>query len=100
MIVRTYINPNNVISVIDDRLYSSFIEHMGRAVYTGIYEPEHASSDEYGFRKDVMELIQPLNLSHIRYPGGNFLSGYNWMDGIGPSISFPRHHNLTLYGFS
>ena len=97
MVVRTYINPNNVISVIDDRLYSSFIEHMGRAVYTGIYEPEHASSDEYGFRKDVMELIQPLNLSHIRYPGGNFLSGYNWMDGIGPKEKRPVRPDLAWF---
>ena len=72
------------IGEIDDRLYSSFIEHMGRAVYTGIYEPAHETTDAFGFRQDVMELVRPLNLSCIRYPGGNFLSGYHWLDGIGP----------------
>lgn len=80
---------------IDDRLYSSFIEHMGRAVYTGIYEPEHPSADEYGFRKDVMELIRELNLACIRYPGGNFLSGYNWLDGIGPKEARPVRPDLA-----
>ncbi len=83
------------IGTIDDRIYSSFIEHMGRAVYTGIYEPEHASADAFGFRQDVIELIRPLNLSCIRYPGGNFLSGYNWLDGIGPKGKRPVRPELA-----
>ena len=85
------------IAAIDDRIYSSFIEHMGRAVYTGIYEPEHESADAFGFRQDVMELIQPLNLAHIRYPGGNFLSGYNWLDGIGPKENRPVRPDLAWF---
>jgi len=87
----------NIISPIDDRLYSSFIEHMGRAVYTGIYEPTHPTADAEGFRSDVMELIRPLNLSHIRYPGGNFLSGYDWRDGIGPKAERPMRADLAWF---
>ena len=90
-----YINKNAEIGEIDDRLYSSFIEHMGRAVYTGIYEPSHPMADKHGFRQDVMDLIRKLRLSHIRYPGGNFLSGYRWEDGIGPHESRPVRPELA-----
>lgn len=89
------ISPENTISPIDDRLYSSFIEHMGRAVYTGIYEPEHPTADSMGLRQDVLELIKPLGLSHIRYPGGNFLSGYRWEDGIGAKEQRPVRLDLA-----
>lgn len=91
------IDTNNRIGFIDERIYSSFIEHMGRAVYTGIYEPEHETADAHGFRQDVMELIRPLNLSFIRYPGGNFLSGYNWLDGIGPKEQRPVRTELAWF---
>ena len=70
---------------IDPRLYGSFIEHLGRAVYGGIYEPGHPEADERGFRRDVMALVDELGVSAIRYPGGNFVSGYNWEDGVGPA---------------
>ncbi|WNQ12499.1 alpha-N-arabinofuranosidase [Paenibacillus aurantius] len=69
---------------IDNRLYGSFIEHLGRAVYGGIYEPGHAAADESGFRKDVIDLVNELQVPIVRYPGGNFVSGYNWEDGVGP----------------
>ena len=75
------IDKNNVISSIDKRIYGSFIEHLGRAVYNGIYEPEHPTADDMGFRKDVLDLINQLNVPIVRYPGGNFVSGYNWEDG-------------------
>ncbi|MCL6441918.1 MAG: alpha-N-arabinofuranosidase [Alicyclobacillus sp.] len=78
------IDPNFSLAKVDDRLYGSFIEHLGRAVYGGIYEPGHATADERGFRQDVMKLIQELKVSIVRYPGGNFVSGYNWEDGVGP----------------
>jgi len=97
MTTRIKIDPNAIIGSIDDRIYSSFIEHMGRAVYTGIYEPEHHSADALGFRQDVMELIRPLNLSCIRYPGGNFLSGYDWKDGIGPKEKRPVRPELAWF---
>ena len=65
-------------------MYGSFIEHLGRAVYTGIYQPGHPSADEEGFRKDVLELVKELGVPIIRYPGGNFVSSYNWEDSVGP----------------
>lgn len=77
------------LSKVDDNLFSSFIEHLGRAVYTGIYEEGHPSSDSQGFRKDVIQLVKDLHVSLVRYPGGNFLSGYNWKDGIGPKENRP-----------
>jgi alpha-N-arabinofuranosidase len=84
------IDRDYVIGDIDPKLYSSFIEHLGRAIYTGIYEPGHKLADEQGFRKDVIELVKDLNVNLVRYPGGNFLSNYNWTDGIGPKKNRPR----------
>ena len=80
---------------VDDRLYGSFIEHLGRAVYGGIYEPDHPEADENGFRRDVMELVKELKVPIVRYPGGNFVSGYNWEDGVGPKESRPRRLELA-----
>lgn len=74
---------------VDPNLFSSFIEQLGRAVYTGIYEPEHPTADSQGLRGDVMNLVKDLKVSLVRYPGGNFLSGYDWKDGIGPKESRP-----------
>lgn len=84
-----------VISEIDKRLYGSFIEHLGRAVYTGIYEPDHASADEQGFRKDVLALVRKLNVPVVRYPGGNFVSGFRWEDSVGPRESRPSRLDLA-----
>jgi alpha-N-arabinofuranosidase len=83
------------IGEIDRRLYGSFVEHMGRAVYTGIYEPQHASADEAGFRTDVADLVRQLGVSMIRYPGGNFVSAYNWEDGVGPVDGRPTRLDLA-----
>jgi len=91
------ININNLISAIDDRLFGSFIEHMGRAVYTGIYEPGHPSANKDGFRMDVIDLIKPLDIPLIRYPGGNFVSGYNWEDGVGPKDTRPIRPELAWF---
>ena len=84
-----------VISDIDKRLYGSFIEHLGRAVYTGIYEPGHAMADEQGFRKDVLDLVRKLNVPVVRYPGGNFVSGFRWEDSVGPKHERPRRLDLA-----
>ncbi|WP_236344491.1 arabinosylfuranosidase ArfA [Paenibacillus plantiphilus] len=84
-----------VLSEIDSRIYGSFIEHMGRAVYGGIYEPGHASADADGFRGDVADMVRELRVPLVRYPGGNFVSGYNWEDGIGPKDSRPRRLDLA-----
>lgn len=83
------------IGKVDNRIYGSFIEHLGRAIYGGIYEPGHPNSDEKGFRKDVLELVRELNVPIIRYPGGNFVSGYNWEDGVGPVEKRPRRLELA-----
>ena len=84
-----------VISQVDPRLYGSFIEHLGRAVYTGIYEPGHPTADEEGFRGDVLELVRKLNVPIVRYPGGNFVSGFNWEDSVGPKADRPRRLDLA-----
>lgn len=92
---KMFIDKNYKISRVDDRIYGSFIEHLGRAVYTGIYEPDHPSADEDGFREDVMSLVKELNVPIIRYPGGNFVSGYNWEDGVGPVKERPNRLELA-----
>ena len=84
-----------VISDIDKRLYGSFIEHLGRAVYTGIYEPKHPLADEQGFRQDVLALVRRLNVPVVRYPGGNFVSGFRWEDSVGPKEERPRRLDLA-----
>lgn len=83
------------IAEIDKRIYGSFVEHLGRAVYGGIYEPGHPTADEDGFRQDVLELVKELQVPIVRYPGGNFVSGYNWEDGIGPKADRPRRLELA-----
>ncbi len=80
---------------IDRRIYGSFIEHLGRAVYGGIFEPGHSAADENGFRKDVLDLVKKLNVPIVRYPGGNFVSGYNWEDGVGPVANRPKRLDLA-----
>ena len=72
------------ISKIDDRVYGAFLEHLGRAIYTGIYEPDHPTADKNGMRGDVAQLVRDLKIPMVRYPGGNFVSAYNWEDGVGP----------------
>ncbi len=89
------INRENIISPIDDRIYGSFIEHLGRAVYGGIYQPDDKSADDMGFRKDVLELVRELKVPVVRYPGGNFVSGYNWEDGTGPRENRPKKLELA-----
>jgi alpha-N-arabinofuranosidase len=80
---------------VDKRVYGSFIEHLGRAVYGGIYEPGHPEADEKGFRKDVLGLVRELDVPIVRYPGGNFVSGYNWEDGVGPVEKRPVRQDLA-----
>jgi alpha-N-arabinofuranosidase len=83
------------ISKVDPRIYGTFLEHMGRAVYSGIYEPGHEKADADGYREDVKELVRELKTPIIRYPGGNFLSGYNWEDGIGEKAKRPKRLDLA-----
>ena len=83
------------IGEIDRRIYGSFIEHLGRAVYGGIYEPTHECADDMGFRTDTIKMTKELNVPIVRYPGGNFVSGYNWEDGIGDKSKRPKKLELA-----
>ncbi len=86
---------HSLIGAIDEKIYGSFIEHLGRAVYGGIYEPNHPTADRLGFRQDVIELIRKLHVPIIRYPGGNFVSGDDWEDGIGDRKKRPKRLDLA-----
>ena len=79
------------------RTFGSFIEHLGRCVYTGIHDPAHPTADADGFRKDVLELTRELGVSTVRYPGGNFVSGYRWEDGVGPVAQRPSRLDLAWH---
>lgn len=91
------LNKDFTIGNVDERIFGSFIEHLGRAVYNGIYEPTHPTADDKGFRKDVMELVEQLSVPIVRYPGGNFVSGYNWEDGIGDQSKRPHRAELAWH---
>ncbi|MFD1714231.1 alpha-N-arabinofuranosidase [Amnibacterium flavum] len=94
---RMTVDPHFVVGPIDRRLFGSFVEHLGRCVYDGIYEPGHPEADENGFRRDVSDLVRELGVSTIRYPGGNFVSGYRWEDGVGPRDRRPRRLDLAWH---
>lgn len=83
------------IAPVDKRIYGSFIEHLGRAVYDGIYDPNHASADSLGFREDVKQMVKELDVPIIRYPGGNFVSNFYWEDSVGPMDGRPKRLELA-----
>ena len=78
------LEPTFLIGPVNRRIFGGFVEHMGRCIYTGIYEPDHPSADEDGFRTDVLNLVRELGITVVRYPGGNFVSGFRWEDSVGP----------------
>ncbi|KAI5458262.1 family 51 glycoside hydrolase [Mariannaea sp. PMI_226] len=92
------IDPTAVISKIEDNIYGGFTEHMGRCIYGGIYDPGNPLSDENGFRKDVIEAFKDLNVPVVRYPGGNFVATYHWLDGVGPKENRPARPELAWIG--
>jgi alpha-N-arabinofuranosidase len=87
--IRIYADSRRTLAPVHREVFGSFLEHLGRAIYEGIYDPQSKLSDSNGFRKDVLEEIKKLGVPIIRYPGGNFVSGYNWLDGIGPKANRP-----------
>jgi len=87
---RVFVDTRRTIAPLDRNLFGSFLEHLGRAIYEGVYDPGSKLSDANGFRKDVLSEIRQLGVPIIRYPGGNFVSGYNWLDGVGPKKERPR----------
>ncbi|TQL48806.1 alpha-N-arabinofuranosidase [Homoserinimonas aerilata] len=94
---RLTLDPHFTVGPVNRRLFGSFVEHLGRSVYDGIYEPGHASADAEGFRQDVIELVRELGVSAIRYPGGNFVSGFRWEDSVGPRSERPRRLDLAWH---
>ena len=89
------LDKDNIIGTTDSRLFGALIEHLGRGVYSGIYDPADPSADVQGFRRNVLDLVRQLRVSVVRYPGGNFVSGYHWSDGIGPEEDRPARLNLA-----
>ena len=94
---RLTIDPHFTVGPVNPRLFGSFVEHLGRCVYDGIYEPGHPSADADGFRTDVIDLVKELGVSTIRYPGGNFVSGFRWEDSVGPREQRPRRLDLAWH---
>src|SRR5512144_337966 len=88
-------DPAYVIAQVDPRIFGGFLEHLGRAVYEGVYHPESRFADADGFRTDVLEALGRLNMTAMRYPGGNFASGYHWLDGVGPRAQRPTVRELA-----
>lgn len=91
------VQKNSAIADIPPRIFGSFVEHLGRCVYGGIYEPSHPTADENGFRQDVINLVKELGVTCVRYPGGNFVSAYNWEDGTGPRGQRPIRRDLAWH---
>jgi len=91
------IDPAARIGAIDRRIFGGFVEHLGRHIYDGIYEPGHPHADADGFRRDVIDLVKELGVSTIRYPGGNFVSGFRWEDSVGPRAARPRRLDLAWH---
>ena len=94
---RVALDPEFTIAPVPPRLFGSFVEHMGRGVYGGIYEPGHPNADVDGLRTDVLDLVRELGVSVVRYPGGNFVSGYRWEDGVGPPDQRPTRLDLAWH---
>ncbi|MER7834486.1 alpha-N-arabinofuranosidase [Streptomyces sp. NPDC096040] len=94
---RFTLDPAFTIGEVNPRLFGSFVEHLGRCVYTGIYEPTHPTADDAGLRTDVLDLVRELGVTTLRYPGGNFVSGYKWEDSVGPAAERPRRLDLAWH---
>jgi alpha-N-arabinofuranosidase len=91
------LDPDFVVAPVRRETFGGFVEHLGRCVYTGVFEPDHPDADADGFRQDVLNLVRELRISSVRYPGGNFVSGYRWEDGIGPVEQRPRRLDLAWH---
>ncbi len=94
---RLTVDPRFAIGAVRRRLFGGFVEHLGRHIYDGIHEPGHPAADEQGFRRDVLDLVRELGVSMIRYPGGNFVSGFRWEDSVGPRAERPRRLDLAWH---
>jgi alpha-L-arabinofuranosidase len=94
---RIKLDLDRTVGEVDRRIFGGFIEHLGRCIYGGVFEPGSPLADERGFRRDVIEAVRPLGVPVLRWPGGNFVSGYHWTDGIGPPEARPRRMELAWH---
>lgn len=92
---KVWVDTNRVLGEVSPLIFGGFAEHLGRCIYGGIYDPGSARADERGFRTDVLDAMRELGFTIMRYPGGNFVSGYNWRDGVGPKEQRPRRRDLA-----
>ena len=95
---RIKIDPERTLGTIDRNIFGGFAEHLGRCIYGGIYDPDSPLADKDGLRTDVLTALRRLRMPLVRYPGGNFVSGYRWRDGTGPMPSRPRRFSLERCG--
>lgn len=93
--VQVLLDADFIVGATDRRLFGAFVEHLGRCIYGGLFEPGHPEADQRGFRRDVLALVRELHPTIIRYPGGNFVSGYDWEDGVGPIKQRPKRLDLA-----
>ena len=94
---RIRIDLERTLGAVDRRIFGAFIEHLGRCIYGGIFEPGSPLSDDRGFRRDVLDAAKALRAPLLRWPGGNFVSGYHWTDGIGPAEHRPRKLDIAWH---
>jgi alpha-N-arabinofuranosidase len=92
---QVHLDTNRTVAPISPWIFGGFAEHMGRCIYEGIYDPDSPLADERGLRTDVLDALREQQYTIMRYPGGNFLSGYNWLDGVGPKQDRPRRRELA-----
>ena len=90
-----FLHTEHRVGRVDERIFGGFLEHMGRAVYEGVFDPGSPLSDADGFRRDVLDVLRPLRMPVVRYPGGNFVSNYDWRDGVGPRDQRPRRPDFA-----
>ncbi|RBY97429.1 alpha-L-arabinofuranosidase [Blastococcus sp. TF02-8] len=94
---RLTLDPTQAVGAVSRRLFGAFVEHMGRGVYGGIHDPGHPTAGEDGFRRDVIDLVREMGVTAVRYPGGNFVSGFRWEDSVGPRDQRPVRLNLAWH---
>src|SRR5207302_7031077 len=97
VMARIRVDLDRTIGNVDRRIFGAFIEHLGRCIYGGIFDEGSPLSDARGFRTDVLDAVRPLRIPILRWPGGNFVSGYHWLDGVGPRDKRPRRSELAWY---
>ena len=92
------IDPARRLGTVNPNVFGHFIEHLGRCIYGGVYEPWSPLADDRGFRTDVLAAMRKIGVPVLRWPGGNFASNYHWEDVIGPREERPARFDLAWRG--